>query len=446
VNWATFGCPSGCYENSAAKLEWPAKNLEEFSQANAGAAMRQDIELLTQTADFVVKYGFLAVGLVLIFVIAPAIYKLANATRLAYATATFGVAFVIVYGILGVVTAVAPQWISGRRALVSGVVLGVPNGQHLQMKSDLRLAGFAYTKREHDAQQTNVFNFPFLLVTSASPSCLAVGLESTGQNSNSAEAYFFNIAPLAASVMAANVEIVVQVSEDKGKPALKVSRETNGKPGKTLVFRPLADNDLGCETPTESTKSWSIFSSAYAQSKPSETQYQQKLQSDDVFTRRNARIGLSKETENFDLIGSLLARDDNYRIQLGALTALASMPEEQRRRGPDSLLKKVRALRDSKDKTMRDTAVQALNEPAMCYQERDANKPLAERFLVLCHWSKEQCERTRGPNTRPGISQSPCAPVQLSRASWAYTTGGYDGAWYQHSPTALGPPFPQVPQ
>jgi hypothetical protein len=37
--------------------------------------MRSDITPLTQYANFLVKYGFLATGLLLIFVIAPVVYK-----------------------------------------------------------------------------------------------------------------------------------------------------------------------------------------------------------------------------------------------------------------------------------------------------------------------------------------------------------------------------------
>jgi hypothetical protein len=312
------------------------------------------------------------------------------------------------------------------------------------MKSNLRRAGFAYTKREHDLNQENIFNFPFLLVTSSAPSCLAVGIESTDRSTEQSEASVFNISPVSTSDMAANVEIVVKLSSERGKPVLKVSREIGGTPsGKTDTFQPLGNTELGCAS--EGAKApWSIFPRAFAQSRPSETQYIQKLQSDDVFTRRDARISLSKEDQNFNLIGTLLARDDDYRIQLGALAALAAMPEEQRKKAPTSVLDKVRSLRASKDKTMRDTAVQVLNEPALCYQEQDTNRQPAGRFLVMCYWTKEQCERTRGPNTKPGITQSPCAAVLLSRAPWNYAPGGYDGGWFQYSPTAFGPPFPPI--
>ena len=408
--------------------------------------MRQDIALLTQTADFVVKYGFLAVGLVLIFVIAPVVYKLGKATRLSLGTATFGLAFVIAYGVINLLTIVAPQWISGQRVMISGVVLGVQNGQQLQVKSDLRRPGYAYTKREFDAQRANVFNFPFLLVTAYAPSCLAVAIVSTDKNSDHSP--LFNISPVSIDDMASNVEILAEVTGDPEKPSLKVWREVNGKQaGGAAILQPLSDANPGCAATQGSLTEWFGFAQAFAQSPLSEIEISQRLQSDDVFTRRDARISLSKGGErSFDLVGKLLGRDDNYRLQLGAVVALATMSDDLKRKAPPELMEKVRVLRNSSDKTMRDAAVQVLQEPAICYQEQNNNRDAKGRFLVMCYWTKEQCERTRGPNTSPGISQSGCEPVQLARATWKYATGGFNGAWYQYNSVAFEPPFPAIQQ
>ena len=164
-----------------------------------------------------------------------------------------------------------------------------------------------------------------------------------------------------------------------------------------------------------------------------------------MFTRRDARIALSKKTDDdLKLLASLVARDDNYRLQLGAVVALADVPDELRKKAPAGLFDKVRSLRNSSDKTMRDSAVLALREPAFCYQEINTARKPEERYIVLCHWAKEQCEKTRGPNTSAGVTQSACVPVDVAEAKWKYTPGGTGGAWYQYSATAVGAPFPAV--
>src|SRR4051812_14899372 len=122
-----------------------------------------DIQLLTQTADFIVKYGFLAVGLVLIIVIAPVIYKFSGAKLIALATLCFGLAFIVAYGVLGILTVVAPRWVAAQRVMVIGIVRNVPNGKSIQIQSDLWQAGHAFIKRENDPQAANIFNFWFVL-------------------------------------------------------------------------------------------------------------------------------------------------------------------------------------------------------------------------------------------------------------------------------------------
>lgn len=329
--------------------------------------MRSDIELLTQTtnvvtqtADIIVQYGFLGVGLVLTLLIAPAIHKWTKAPRIGLGALCFGLAFIIAYGVINIISVVAPTWISAQRAMISGFVLGVPNGQQVQMRSNLWRAGHAYTKREFDPQRGNIFNFPFLLVTAHPPTCLAVALVSTDPNSDNSPV--FNVTPISSDDMAPNMEILAELSGAPDKPALKVWRELNAKQmGKASVFQPLSSTDPGCAPVRGRLQVWSVFGRAFAQASVSDSEIIQRLQSDDVFTRRDARIALSKKGEDgFELIGKLLARDDNYRLQLGAAVALSGMPDEQRKKAPSDLFKKLNALQSSKDKTMRETVAQAL--------------------------------------------------------------------------------------
>jgi hypothetical protein len=326
-----------------------------------GQEVERDIALLTQTADFVVKYGFLAVGLVLIFIIAPAIYKLADSVRVAQGSAIFGLAFVVAYGVISVIKAVAPQWISAQRVMLIGTVRGVPNGHAVQMQSDLWRPGHAYTKREFDPSQANIFNFRFILVTSQAPSCLAVALAST--DSTSDNSYLFNITPVSADDMASNAEVLAEFSEEQDGPTLKVWREIGEKQvGAAVMLQPLSSSDPGCvRVKGRAANEWSVFLRAWAQSALTLRDLETLLQSDDVFVRRNARIALSKMGDNaFTLIDQLLARNDNYRLQLGAAVALSLMPQDQRRRAPASVFQKLRGLQNSQDKVMKDTVFQAL--------------------------------------------------------------------------------------
>lgn len=402
-----------------------------------------DIQLLTQTADFIVKYGFLAVGLVLIGLIAPVIYKFSEAKLIALATLCFGLAFVIAYGVLGILTIVAPSWVSAQRVMLIGIIRNVPNGKTTQIQSDLWEVGHAFIKREHDRQADNLFDFRFVLLTERAPSCLEIGLVSTDPHSD--DSALFTVAPISDADMAADIQLVAQVGGEPDAPALSFWREQkNRRLGAPLTLQPSKGTEPGCARVRTASAPWSLFGLALAQPAPT-ADLTAKLQSDDVFTRRDARIALSKKTDDdLKLLASLVARDDNYRLQLGAVVALADVPDELRKKAPAGLFDKVRSLRNSSDKTMRDAAVLALREPAFCYQEINTARKPEERYIVLCHWAKEQCEKTRGPNTSAGVTQSACVPVDVAEAKWKYTPGGTGGAWYQYSATAVGAPFPAV--
>ena len=210
----------------------------------AAATPAQDLNIVIQAADFAVKYGFLAVGLLLMLLIAPALYKW---PKLAIGTAIFGLAFVVAFGVVDLIRVVAPQWLGSQRVIISGAVLGVANGQQMQLRSDLRRPGHAYTKREHDPdpKRANVFNFPFLLVTRSAPKCIALAFENT--TGNTEISHVFNITPVSIEDMKANVDILIELGRDQENPSVKVWREIEGNPtsGATQFF-PLKDSDPGC--------------------------------------------------------------------------------------------------------------------------------------------------------------------------------------------------------
>jgi hypothetical protein len=79
-----------------------------------------------------------------------------------------------------------------------------------------------------------------------------------------------------------------------------------------------------------------------------------------LFTRRDARIDLSRQgAEALNIISQLLD-SGNYRIQLGALIALSEMPDNQRKRAPPALVDKARVLLNHNDAAMREAAARAI--------------------------------------------------------------------------------------
>jgi hypothetical protein len=401
-----------------------------------------DIVVLTQAADFLIKYGFLAVGL-LLFAATAVILKFWKSRRVGLATGCAGIAFIVAFGAIDIVQKYFPWLISSQRAVLSGVVLGLSDGFQIQLRSDRRHIGQAYTKREFDPQVRSLYNFPFIFVTTEAPSCLALAIASTDQNTELSRT--FNIGPISREDMEGHTELVAKIVPHEDTFKIQLWRERNfNRVGKSATFEPLraAARDCGSEE-TAAAPLLRLIPSAFAQGLTFED-FAVKLRSDDVFTRRDARIELSRQgAAGFDTARKLLDQN-NYRLQLGATVAIGELPADQRKQVPAEIISKLRELRSHPDKTMRDAAARAVGEPAFCYQEQDAAKSPGERYLALCLWSLEDCEKIRGPNTRSGISQTGCTAVDLSKASWTYAPGGIGGAWYQLRATPVAPPFPQI--
>lgn len=318
----------------------------------AGVAS-SDINILIQTADFAVKYGFLAIGLLLIFIIAPAIFKFSQSRVLTWVAASFGLAFVIAFGTLDLASRFLKE-----RMLVSGTVLGITNGYQVQVRSDIRQAGQAYIKREVDPENGSVFNFPFILATRDTPGCLVVSIAST--NPDSEQIFAFNIAPIGTGDMRADTEVLVEVVQDEtGRPGLNVWREQDQRRvGDVLALEPLPPTAQDCSRAVGVRSAfWSLVAPAYAQDLDPAS-LTSRLMSDDSFTRRDARIALSDQGAGaFPLIGDLLA-SGNTRLQVGALVALGGMAPDLRCAAPS--LEAVRGLAGSGDASVAEAAAAAL--------------------------------------------------------------------------------------
>lgn len=82
---------------------------------------------------------------------------------------------------------------------------------------------------------------------------------------------------------------------------------------------------------------------------------------------------------------------------------------------------------------------------AYCYQERNATREPAGRYLVICHMTAELCERTRGPNLREGIRQTDCVLVLREGGFEDLEGDGHDGALFRFKPAAHAAPYPALP-
>jgi hypothetical protein len=225
-----------------------------------------------------------------------------------------------------------------------------------------RFARRAYVKREFDKDDRRILNFPFIFLSKAVPSCFAIAISSTDPHAEGDTSIFY-LTPVSKEDAVTNREIIAQVKQHQGTLALEVWREENtARTGNPLTLAPLGATEEGCGThPSPALHSWLWVTRAFAQNAdPDLDDLIIRLRSDDVFTRRNARIALSRTGPSaFPIMSELLDYKD-YRVQLGAVVAFGGMPAEQRKQAPQELLDKVRALRNHPDKTMRDAAVQAL--------------------------------------------------------------------------------------
>jgi hypothetical protein len=316
-----------------------------------------DIELFGKTADLIIKYGFLGVGLVLTLGIAPLAGKMLKSKTLTLTIASFGIAFLVAWGVLDIVQRYFPSLISSKRVLLSGVVLKVPNGYQVQIASDLRTAGAAYLRRENDVDNRELTNFPFLLLATQSPNCLALGITNNNPKDEGGSSAF-KIALKSDGDFKSEVALIAQAQPDAKLFKLKVWREVDGKTiGNTALLEPLGDNNTsGCAvSPSAGILDW-LMPSAFAQSANSEKDFSVRLKSDDLFTRRDARIDLSRQGRSSVGVTREFLNSDNYRLQLGALVALSIMPEEERKELPPDVIAKVRELKTSPDATIRETA------------------------------------------------------------------------------------------
>jgi hypothetical protein len=324
--------------------------------AHVEAVMQQPTDVALITADLIVKYGFLGVGLALTIIIAPLIFAIWKSRMLTTVTVTFGLAFIVTWGVLNVVQQYFPYLIASKRVLLNGAVYKVPNGYQVQISSDVRMAGAAYLKRENDTDDRELNSFLFLLLSSQQPSCLALAINSNDPTAEAGSSAF-KITPISDVDLKNESFIVAEAHRLNKKFQLTLWREVSGKQmGDTLVLNPLDDSTPGCAAGHSARLYEWLIPSAFGQSRLEARELSARLRSDDLFTRRDARIDLSKEVpDNLQMTEEFLNSSD-YRLQLGALVALSILPPADRKNLPPDVLAKVKTLMGDSDSTIRETA------------------------------------------------------------------------------------------
>jgi hypothetical protein len=322
-----------------------------------GQTQVTDIQLIDRAADLIVKYGFLGVGLVLMIVITPLIYGIWKSKTLAAVTFSFGLAFLVCFGVLDIVQRNFPWLISSKRVLLNGIILKVPNGYQIQVASDLRRPGSAYIKHENDADDRNFNSFPFLLLSSQLPNCLSLAINNNDPQTETGTSAF-KITPISADDLKNEAAIVAMAqSRPDKKFELRVWREVGDQQiGDALTLTPLDDKTPGCAIGQDAHSFNWFMPSAFAQSAQQVEDYSARLKSDDLFTRRDARIELSKQGQSSVEMTRQFLNSNNYRLQLGALVALSLMSEGDRKNLPPDVLAKVREFTTHSDATIRETA------------------------------------------------------------------------------------------
>jgi hypothetical protein len=336
-------------------------------------------------ADVIIKYGFLAVGLVLIVIVPPITIMWAKSRSIAYASFWAGLAFLTTYGLLSIVEQYFPWLLISKNPVLFGMVREVPNGFKVQVRENERGVK-VYLNRQYHPDNVSLFNEFFVLSPVYHPKCLAIIIDSTDPNKE--QVFSYNIDGLELSDVISMKELILHATRSSdGSILLTGRREKNGlhvppplKVEQRTGEEKLCNDDNQDQAANQVSDLFGyIFGVAYAADhgptpappgthppapspKPLTLEnIRPRLQNDDAFVRRDARSDLARLGAGAGPVVSQLLSSGNYRLELGGLAAIAEMPKEQRAGLSDEVKRQVESHTNSSDPTMRETALRALS-------------------------------------------------------------------------------------
>lgn len=339
-----------------------------------------DLSSITESAvSTALKAGFLSVGVVLTLTIGPVLYFIFGEKRFGMLVAGVGVVFVALFGLVNFVETIRPDFFPPRENVIIGKMTNLDKDKGIYISTNDEDVGEAYIKSINNARrETKDYHFVFL--TSAQPSCLLISITPNPEDKSPfwekyRDGLEFDVDKLfegnshgRTRIHANLIDKTVDGKEEKIVRIWRYDYKERRSESYT-DYHHVEAWIKGCEGEEKSQERkdqgvWRWGSSAYAQqSDPVDlNDIKSQLSSDDVLERRNARAQLAKRGPVVvGALGPLFEDDSNYRVQLGIAVAIARMPPGQRKELPSKIVEKLQELSQNSDRTMRDTAIAALN-------------------------------------------------------------------------------------
>jgi CheY-like chemotaxis protein len=340
-------------------------------------------DILKFSLSFITGGGYLAVGLILLAIS----YFMQNQWKAAkWACGSAGFVLLLTFAVLNILSTQFPDILVDRANISVAVTRALIDDQvDLDVGNDQATPPFV--RKENDKRDRSRARYYFIASRrSGQYSCLtlAIATPSTlGTTSGLRKESLFSI-PVDDQDVAARREIdLTIVREQDGTINVWVERQDGGRPiGVKQTIAPIAiPNVASCQeiqapqghAGTTTRRSWgfSFLNVASAETPPPPQRpeaittvcmsYLTRFRSDDTILRRKTRNSLPLEGDATIPIIQRLIYHPDYRVQLGALVALAGFVDMNPQASlPGNIVRRVEALKTSSDPTLRNAASEAL--------------------------------------------------------------------------------------
>ena len=139
----------------------------------------QNIQILQVTATFLNTFGYVGVSLLLIGL--AYFLQRRGAVVPYYLTGSFGLAFLIIFGALDLITRVSPDLIISRAPLLIGRVNGATQTEQINLAADDTMREeHPYLRRENDATNKTLANHLFIFAKTKGMNCILLNVSHVG--------------------------------------------------------------------------------------------------------------------------------------------------------------------------------------------------------------------------------------------------------------------------